>query len=498
MASIVQMEPAPVAGNSSNHAVLQLGKRILGAGAIYGLTNFGLKALNFALLPIVSRYLKPADFGIVALAESVAAPIGMICGLGTATSLRRMYYEFVDDTVGRRAYLGTAVRFSIISACALIAISWLIGPSFLKHIDLKFPVPFFPLVAIAVCAAGLSQVEQTQLSIFQVQNRPRSFAVTSLATVGLAVVMVPALVISFRMGAAGVLVSRLAGVVCGVIATIWISRSLLTANWHWEGLREQLRLGLPVTVFEVVNLALIFADRLILQHYRPLSEVGIYSLAYSFGSLMLLLTVSLSQVWSPLFFEASRAGQIDTLRETSSSLIAGLTAIACVGAVIARPVIHAFLDARYAAAASLVPLILAAYLMNSFYYLFELQAFQQKRTTIVAVVTLFACAINVGANIWLIPRWGVFGAAFATIAAYIAQAIAMYLFVRRAIKGLYSPKLILFNLAAFCGLLLATETSYFFQGVAPYIAVLALLLSLAALWHLGLDRAMAIVCSAVA
>lgn len=178
--------------------------------------------------------------------------------------------------------------------------------------------------------------------------------------------------------------------------------------------------------------------------------------------------------------------------------MAGLAAIASIGVVVAAPVVHTFLDARYESAAALVPLVLGAYLINSFYYLFELQAFQQKRTSIVAVVTAFACAINIATNVWLVPKWGVFGAAVATIAAYIAQAIAMYVFVRRGIKGLYSPKLILLNLAAFSGLLLAVEISYRFHAAGRFTAVAALLLTLAALWPLGLNRTMTIVRSALA
>jgi O-antigen/teichoic acid export membrane protein len=50
----------------------------------------------------------------------------------------------------------------------------------------------------------------------------------------------------------------------------------------------------------------ILADRFILAHYRDLSEVGIYSLAYSLGMVMFLVTRSLSQAWLPMFFELAR------------------------------------------------------------------------------------------------------------------------------------------------------------------------------------------------
>lgn len=466
---------------------VRLGKRILAAGTIYGLTNFGLKGMNFIILPFLSRYLAPADFGVVALAETVAGPIGMICGLGAATTLRRMYYDFGNDERTRHAYVGSALRFVTISAVAVITLSCIIGPTLLKQQNKAFAVPFFPFLGVAVCAAGLGQIEQTQLSLFQVQNRPKLFALISAATFTLGTVSVVALVFRYHFGAIGVLTSRLIAVACGVLATTYLTRWFVCAPWHWRALGEQLRLGLPITLFEVVNLGLIFADRLILQHYRPLGDVGIYSLAYTFGSLMLTLSVSLSQVWSPLFFESACAGESEALRKISSSLMASLTAIACVGAIIATPVIHVLLDQRYAAACRLVPIVLGAYLVNSFYYLFELQAMQQKRTTMIAFVTIIACAVNIGLNLWMVPMWGMFGAAVSTLAAYVGQAAIMYLFVRKVARELYSSKLIMANLAPFAMVLLLVEIPLSVTAAA-YVFPAALLIAAAFLWPLGLNR----------
>jgi O-antigen/teichoic acid export membrane protein len=255
-------------------------------------------------------------------------------------------------------------------------------------------------------------------------------------------------------------------------------------------------MGLPLAGFEVVNLGLIFADRIILQHYRSLSEVGVYSLAYTFGTLMLTLTVSLSQVWSPLFFESSIAGEIETLRRTSSSLITSLVAAASVAVVVARPAVHVLLDRRYFATAALIPIILAAYLANSFYYLFELQALQQKRTNIIVVVTLVACLLNIGLNIWFVPKWGMFGAAVATLAAYLVQACVMYTFVRAQAKHLYSAKVILASLAIFAGVLTIAEVDWA-TDVARYLMPASLLVAFMLLWPLGLNRVANILRSAL-
>lgn len=488
---VAQSQPEPSASPPSMVSPVspaaRLGKRIVAAGTIYGLTNFGLKGINFLILPFISRFITPADFGIVALAETVAGPIGMICGLGAATTLRRMYYDFGDDDGLRRAYVATALRFVALSAVAIITLSCFTGPALLKQVDTSFAVPFFPFLGVAVCAAGLGQIQQTQLSLFQVQNRPRLFALISGATFSIGILVVGALVFQFHLGALGILTSRLIAVACGVLGATYLTRSAISAPWHWRALGEQLRLGLPITLFEVVNLGLIFADRLILQHYRPLDEVGIYSIAYTFGSLMLTLTVSLSQVWSPLFFESACAGETEALRKVSSSLMATLAAIACVGAVIAIPVIHLALDDRYAQAGRLIPFVLGAYLVNSFYYLFELQAMQQKRTTMIALVTVLACAVNIGLNLWMVPRWGMFGAAVSTLAAYIAQASVMYAFVRKAARELYSSKLIIANLAIFAIVLLLVEIPWS-PTAAAYVLPAALVIAAAFLWPLGLNR----------
>jgi O-antigen/teichoic acid export membrane protein len=471
--------------------------RLLAAGTIYGLTNFGLKGINFLLIPIITRLLRPADYGMVALADTIAGPIGMICGLGAATSLRRIYFEYVDDNQLRRAYVGTALRFVMLTCIVGIALSWYIGPHVLKSLDEHFAVPFFPFVAIAICSAALGQVVQTHLSIFQVQNRPGQFAAISIVTFALGAVSVLWLVMWFRMGAFGVLTGRLISVSFAVVITTYVARRFLSAPWNWPSLREHLRLGFTFAFYEVLSLGLVFADRLILQHYRALDEVGIYSIAYTFGSLMLTLTGSLSQAWSPFFFESAHSGNTAQLKRASSALMAGLAAIAIFGTIMAQPVIHIVLDARYSAAAPLVPVILGAYFLNSFYYLFEVVAVQNKRTDIIVIVTVAACVANIGLNLWWVPRWGVWGAALATLAAYLVQAALMFVALGSQVGKLFSYSVMLAKIAIFMGALAVAEW-HWSSAARPFAFSGALFAAMALLWPLGLKRIVNVLRTAVA
>jgi O-antigen/teichoic acid export membrane protein len=483
----ISTNPASPALHTPAAAPTRLGRRVLAHVSIYGLANFGVRGINFLLLPIISRFLRPADYGIVALAESIAGTIGLISGLGAATSLRRLYYDYCDDPAQTRTYVGSALRFVILSTIAVAALSWLVVPPMLNGLDKNFAIPFFPLLAIAIVTAGLGQVQQTQLSIFQVQNRPRSAAAMTILTVALATISLGWLVVWSHMGALGVLTSRLIGAISGVLATIYVSRTFLSARWNWPSLREQLRLGLPLALFDVMIFGLFFADRLILQHYRPMDEVGIYSVAYTFGSLMLTLTVSTSQAWSPLFFESAHNGNLTELKHASAALMTGLAAVATFAVILAQPTIHIILDQRYAAAAPLVPVILAAYLLHSFYSLFELLAMQAKRTNVIVIITVIAFASNIVLNLWWVPLWGAWGAAFATIAAYLVQAALMYMAVRPLAEKLYSNRAIFANLAIFAFALAVVEWPWS-STARPFMLFAVLITAMALLWPLGLKR----------
>jgi O-antigen/teichoic acid export membrane protein len=102
-------------------------------------------------------------------------------------------------------------------------------------------------------------------------------------------------------------------------------------------------------------------------------------------------------------------------------------------------------------------------------------------------VTISACAINIALNIWWVPLWGIWGAAFATIAAYVFQAGLMYVTLWPEVEILYSKVTILAYLAIFAGALVVAEMPWPSTG-RPFVSLVALIGAFALLWPLGLKR----------
>src|SRR5262245_5460279 len=104
-------------------ALLRLTRSSIG----YGVANFGARALAFLLLPVFTRFLTPAEFGIVSVAEAIAVMIGTVAVLGLPSAAARLYFFYPERSEQARALLGSVTRVAWLSAAAVALISLLLG-----------------------------------------------------------------------------------------------------------------------------------------------------------------------------------------------------------------------------------------------------------------------------------------------------------------------------------------------------------------------------------
>jgi len=407
--------------------------RLVRGSAIYAVANFGIKALNFFLLPLYTRFLTPADYGTIALAETVAAVVTAIFGLGLEPGIRRLYFQYVDRVDELARYLSSVLRFSALVTSAVVTVALVVGPTLMARADPHLAVPFHPYIALAIGAAALTQFVQYRLALCQAEARPRQYGwlafVFFMATACAAIVFVVVL----RWGAYGMLLGKM--IAAGALAAVSIG-----LMWRWlrepmelRFIRETLPLALPLVPHSLMALGLVVADRFILEHYRSLDEVGLYSLAYTLGMAMYLVALSIGQAWQTIYFDTARtdnAAGRRMLGEVSSSLCVFLCGIALTGALLAPDFVR-ILDSRYHPAGRLIPWIIGGYLLHAFFGLFHLAVLQGKRTKFILFASAVAFAVNLALNLWWVPKWGMYGAAYATLAAYALEALLMYVYAQR-------------------------------------------------------------------
>ena len=399
---------------------------VLKGTAIYAAATFFIKALNFFLLPLYTRYLAPRDYGVVSLAEIIALLVATIFGLGLDAALPRLYFEHADDSRQQRLCVSSILRLGLLLAVAAALASFVAGDALQHWFAVKWQLPFFPYIALAGGAAVAMQAAQFRLALFQVEMRPGAFAALTALGFILTAGAVIALVILFPHGAAGMLLGKLLAAGISAAIALVLLRSWLSSGWQWNMAREALGLSVPLMPHQLTALGLVVADRFFIARYRTLDEVGVYSLAYTCGMAMFLITSSLMRAWSPAFYQQAQSEDMKAELGSLISLLAGALSLVAVAGICISPLAARLLDNRYQAAMRVIPLVVLAYLLHAMFALFQLPIMQSKRSGFIFGASAVALASNLALNLLWIPRWGVYGAAWASVAAYAVEAGATY------------------------------------------------------------------------
>lgn len=269
-------------------------------------------------------------------------------------------------------------------------------------------------------ATQAAQLIQCRLTIFQCEQRPGVFALFAAVQFIVTTTLTLYFVVFLRRGATGMLTARALGATGALVVACVVSPQSLRSRWQWKFVREALRIALPLVPHGLMATGLVAADRFILQRYRPMSEVGLYSLAYSFGMVMALFTNALWQAWSTLFLNLLRNGKHgrSMAAHICGRVVLILAAIASAGELMSQNIVRVCLDPHYWEAGRVAPIIIGAYLCHALFLLLQLFALQAKRTSWIWAVSSIALTINIALNFAFAPIWGMYGAAYATLIAY--------------------------------------------------------------------------------
>ena len=322
-------------------------------------------------------------------------------------------------------------------------------------------VAFFPYIALALGTAAALQLVDYRLVLYQIEEKPVSYSMLASACFGFTAAATVYRVILLRGGAIGLLGGKLTGAMLTLCLAVWLGRRWLDGGWQKSFVREALPLSLPLVPHLLLALGLVAADRLILQRYRSMQEVGVYSLAYTLGMMMFLVTASVAQAWSPVFYRMASQGDANrtAIGHMITTLVLALGAVAAVGSAIAHPFIRGVLDPRYWQAERLVPLVIGGYLFHAVFALFQLSALHARKAKFVWVVSIVALTANLTLNFAWDRRWGMYGAAWATTVTYAVEGLLMYLYAQHVYALPVKGGRLLMIVGIFGALLLVTQLS---------------------------------------
>jgi O-antigen/teichoic acid export membrane protein len=264
---------------------------------IYGLGSVLQTAVGFVLIPLYTRYYTPEIYGVLTLLILTGTIAGSLFYLGASSALGRSYYDY-DNEEGRKVVVSTSLYISLFGALLQV----LLGVLFSRTLSwLLFDSPDYTThIIIALLSSAITFINYVFFMLLRFQRRSTHVVILSLFSLVLMASLILYLLIGLHLGVMAPILGTLLSQVVLFGILLFLSRRYLVFNWSLYEVQVQLKFGLPAALLGVLYYALDSSDRLFINRYASLDDVGIYSLGYKLGMLVQIVLIQpFSQIWAP-------------------------------------------------------------------------------------------------------------------------------------------------------------------------------------------------------
>lgn len=386
------------------------------AAGTYGFFSLVNSAIPFFLLPVMTRYLTPDDYGIVAIFGVMISLLTPFIGMNAHGAYSRAY--FAPDRFDSAKYMGTIIIFSLatwIVACVLFGV-------FRTPLSALFTFPSNWMWVVPLVALGALLPQIVQVS-WQVREQPRAYGIfqnaRTLSEVSVALVFV----VLFGMGWQGRVLSRVLVSVLSACVGLYIlfRKRWLVFSFDRTYLSHALRFGIPLIPHSLAGILNTSIDRLFITHMVGIADTGLYTVGYQIGAFIGLAATAFNQAYVPWLFRKlnmnSEQENIKIVKFTYLYFFVIISAALLLGAL-APFLMKVLLGVQFQGSAVYVIWIALGYAFNGSYYMVVNYIFYAEKTYILAMVTFTGASINVVFNYFFIRLNGAVGAAQATSLMY--------------------------------------------------------------------------------
>lgn len=389
-------------------------RQLFRTNLVYVIGSAANSAALFLLVPYLVNAFTPEEYGAWSIFEVAILLLNIVMLSGLEVGLMREYWFLSDD--GKRAQLAG----SVLLALALWGGIWFVSGVFLVTGVLSISLPGAPLMLIEVLAiAWLEAIFTFYLTLFRIREEAFTFVLLSVGRMVLFMGLSIGLVYS-GYGLPGALLGRLGGTILMLGGALALGWRYISLGLDLASLKRVIRYGLPLLPTNLASYILLASDRYVLQYFTTLEAVAVYTFAYKIAATLdVLITRPFALDWAPRRFKI--ATQSDPPRKYAQALLFYLWAAVSFGlCVIAlTPAFYRWIaPGEYWAGMKLVPVILLAYLIYGLSYPLNVGIMLKDCTQYLPIIGWAAALICLGLNFWWIPRYGMAGAAWATVAAY--------------------------------------------------------------------------------
>jgi O-antigen/teichoic acid export membrane protein len=432
-------------------------KRLGRHSAVYGLGGLVSRILATLLLPLYTHYLPPGSYGRVEIVTAATAVLAILLQLGISSAFFRFYFDAKEDAE-RLVVIRTAFWFTM----AMSTLGLVLGVVFAAPIGHWLGLGHDPSLVRAGAVGLWAQTNYQQLTaLFRVEERSVQYAIASVANVLITVAAMVLFVAYFHWGAVGLVVGNFTGTLVVYAVLLGYRYEQLGAQFDTGLFRKMQQFGMPLVPSALALWTINFVDREFVSWYKGNAEVGVYSAAVKIASLITFVMVAFRTAWPAFAYSIEDDREAKRTYSFVLTYLLALTSWAALALGALAPWwVRLLTDPRYQRAEKGVALLAFAGAVYAGYVVLAIGSGRARKTQWNWAVTGVGAAVNVGLNFWLVPRWGMVGAAVSTVVAYIVLFVGMTLYAQHVYPVRYQWRRVVTCVAVGAGLTVAARAAH--------------------------------------
>jgi O-antigen/teichoic acid export membrane protein len=405
----------------------------LGKISLYTIAGFLGAGINFIVMPILSHYINPTEYGILSLFNTYVTILIPLIGILAAGLIRVEYYRLENKE--EFASLFSSIQlvpiipflfFATLTLCFHKEIA-----SITELTDLSLPW----LISIPILSFLIVYVD-TFLNYLVIKNAPVEYLIFNVSKVVLEVLLTLLFVVYFEGNWKGRILSWLITtcIYCLITIIYFKKENYFTTNIQWKYIKEGIVFGTPLILHTIGKFVINQSDRLFIAKYISLEEAGIYNMGYQIGMVLLVVVNAFGNFFTPYAFarlqNITNQGRLEIVRMSYGAIAVFLLVLIILTLV--TPLLFAtFIDERYSQGTIYVFWTGLSYVFWGANIIFSAYIYYLKKTTILAYLSIVNIILNIALNFVLINVYGAIGAAYATCISFFVVAVLIIYYANK-------------------------------------------------------------------
>jgi len=409
---------------------------LLSDAAIYGVSSALSQLISFFLLPIFTRQLTPADYGVLGMLGIVNLLFVPIATTGmTGALFRRFNAEKTPEKKG--AVLSSALASVAASSLLLLLILFFAAPAIAAH--LVGDPRTSDLVQLTLVSSAIAAISGIELASLRAARRVKTVSALTLLKLLSYVTASVFFVVYLKMGVRGAVLGTLLAEIFFIVAQTVVTYRSFLFRPEWSTWAKMAWYGLPIVPHAVQAFGLILFGQYMVRQQLGLGEAGLYNVAVKFAVPASFIIGSIQTAWTAYKFQVHEEDPDSEgfFRSTMTYYVAG-TSYLWIGVAAWGPeLLRVLTPHEYHAAAWLVPAAAFVPIAQGVYFMFSTGIELSDNTRPFPLISFLGLLTVVTGTFAVVPHFGSAGALVITGVGWIVMACCMFWFAQRRLTIRY-------------------------------------------------------------